>query len=256
MQRNKYGPRWRWETAQFAATSRSGKPLAYYDALTKLSAEFLRQRTAGRRRKVSPEFDAIEAAETIEEDFGLRETLQILTIGGVELQHIADMSGVPSDQIHTWEKLFFDVRECRNRPAWIRGKVIRPFEDAGKTTFASRLKVALAGGAAVAQNVIESDVRIPVEEAERIVDAELKLHQKLVEATDILIGGSADAVQLLTAHMEHTLAVKQLEFEREKFREQCEAEARRHEIAMQRLKDPERLLAAREASSHQWPDDE
>lgn len=121
-------------------------------------------------------------------------------IGGVDLQHVAEMSGVPPNEICTWEGLFFDVRACRNRPGWIRSKLIRPLEEAGQTTFAAGLKVALAGGASTAQLVIEADGRVPVEEAERILDAELKLHQKLVEATDIPLVGSANAVQLLTAH--------------------------------------------------------
>ena len=88
------------------------------------------------------------------------------------------------------------------------------------------------------------------------VDAELRMHWKLVEAADIPLVGSADAVQLQVAHMEHCLAVMQLEFEREKFREHCEAETRRHELAMQRLEHPERLFAAISNGGPALPDDE
>ena len=108
----------------------------------------------------------------------------------------------------------------------------------------------------MAQLVIETDVRIPTEDAERIADAELKLHQKLVEATDIPLVGSADAIQLLTAIMEYRLAFEKLEFEREKFREHCRAEARRHELATQRLEDPERLFAAIANGGAALPEDE
>lgn len=80
--------------------------------------------------------------------------------------------------------------------------------------------------------------------------------EKLVEAADISLVGSADAVQLLTAHMDHCLTVKQLEFEREKFREYCEAEVRRHEFAMQRLEHPEWLFASVSSKSPLLPDGE
>jgi hypothetical protein len=147
MQRNKYGPKWRWLAAQSAANSPSGNLAAYYDTVTKLAADVLSHKTGRRRRRTAQEAELIDAAEAIGVDVGVRETLQILVIGGVDLHHIAEMSGVPADEIRTWEGLFFDVRACRNRPAWIRSKLIRPVDGGSRLDDrAQRSQAAVAWG--------------------------------------------------------------------------------------------------------------
>ena len=78
MQRNKYGPQWRWLAAQDAASTRSGKLAGYHDSLTKLATDVLSQRSGRRIRRTAQEVELIEAAETIEVDVGMCETLQIL----------------------------------------------------------------------------------------------------------------------------------------------------------------------------------
>jgi hypothetical protein len=231
MDRNRFGPQWRWIVAQDAAPHSSRKLPPTMDNVAQVAAAYLRKRD-GRSFDHRHEngFQAIAAAEAMQGDTGVRETMQILTCGRVDIQDIAVTMARSIDEVRLWELLFFDIRDVLVLPGWVRAKVIQPLEEAGFTTLASRLKVAMAGGANVAQLLIESDVRIPTDEADQIADAQLRLHRKLIEASDFPIVCSEDAVRLLTAQMEHTLAMQQLEFEREKFRESCETARREYEL--------------------------
>lgn len=237
MQRNRFGPEWRWIVAQNVASVRSRKPPPTTDRLVQAAGAYLRKK-GGRSFDHTQEggFHAIAAAEAMQADTGVRETMQILTCGRVELHDIAATMARSTDDVRNWELLYFDVRGVLDLPGWVRAKVIQPLEEAALTTFASRLKVAMAGGERVAQLLIESDVQIPTNEAEQIADARLRLHRKLIEASDFPIVCSEDAVRLLTAQMEHTLAMSELDFEREKFRESCEVARREHELSLRQVK--------------------
>ena len=242
LQRHRDGPGWRWLKAEQAAESGTRRGWSGLDPWTKAAAAYLRQRDRRLAPKDDRELARVAAAVQIEAHIGQRETLQILTLGDVAPATIAELSGLAAEDVEWWEALFFDVRSQRRHPAWIRSHVTRPLEEAGRGPLAARLKVALAGGAEMAVQVIEADVRIPLEAAERIADAELKLHQKLVEAVDIPLVGSAEAVELLLAYEEYRLRRQQLEFEREQFRERCLAARRQHELAV-KLLDGETLEA-------------
>ncbi|MDP6558254.1 MAG: hypothetical protein QGG71_26560 [Pirellulaceae bacterium] len=240
MDRNRFGPQWRWIVAQDAARQSSRKLPAAMDQFAQAAAAYLRKKH-GRSFDHSQEgsFQAVAAAEAMQGDTGVRETMQILTCGRVDIQDIAVTMGRAIEEVRLWELLFFDIRDILDRPGWVRAKVMQPLDERGLTTFTSRLKVAMAGGPSVAQLLIESDVRIPTDEADQIADAQLRLHRKLIEASDFPIVCSEDAVRLLTAQMEHTLAMKELEFQREQFRESCEAARREHELSLRQTNQSE-----------------
>lgn len=181
----------------------------------------------------------IRQAEILEGDKHVRETASILVVGGVDAQEIADMCAVSSDVIQVWEELYFDVRSLRDCPGWIRGKVIRPLEESGESVLAGRLKAALGGGPHVAKLVIKADIEIPDDDADRLLNAELKMHQKFCEVSEMPIRNSAQAQKFFFEYSKHLDDCQKLDLARQKFQEKCAAGQRQHELAIRRLEHKE-----------------
>jgi len=246
MMRNKHGVNWRAQAAEQMSRGELKGLTKYYDRSTILASEYL---CSKRERKIdgstNPILRRIRQAEILEGDKHVRQTASILVVGGVDAQEIADMCAVSSDVIQVWEELYFDVRRLRDCPGWIRGKVIRPLEESGESVFAGRLKAALAGGPHVAKLVIKADIEIPYDDADRLLNAELKMHQKFCEVSELPIGNSAQAQKFSIQYCQHIHDRQKLDLARQKFQEKCAAEQRKHELAIRSLEHKETVARYR-----------
>ena len=98
----------------------------------------------------------------------------------------------------------------------------------GSKELAAKLKLAHYGGLVVTRALLDGQDKLPLEEAQQIIDQELQLHAKLQAALEFDLDANT-AQQFLEVFLNYDLERKKLEFEREKFQLDC-ARAREQRI--------------------------
>ena len=86
---------------------------------------------------------------------------------------------------------------------------------------AARMKIAFHRGPVGARAVLDAHDDLPMKEAQRLVDQEILLHSKAQAALEFELT-EENSLKYLKLFTSYDIARKKLEFEREKFRYECE----------------------------------
>jgi hypothetical protein len=192
-----YGPDWRWRVAGLAATDTLPLALLESDTQIQRAVEYL----ALRAERSSGEFfrqhqqALIHAAVGLWDRAALAAILKVLVLGGCKRANIAARLGQAEEVIDTTEALFFDVRGQLDATDWIVSEVIAAELREGDPGLAVQMKLALFGGPIMAEAVVDTPERIPLLEADRLVDQSTLLHLKLEEALAVPLRSEANLLQ-------------------------------------------------------------
>lgn len=228
MRHNALGADWRWRSASaFVASGKARMPVEF-DAATRQAAEYLRGKAQGERKLPS-----LAAAEAFWSHPEQRASAQILILGNLPPAEICDVLQMEQSGLEVLETLFFDVRPMLTATHWIVTRVIFAEADAGRDDVAARLRVAYFGGRYAALALVNADLRLPIEPAQRLAASSALLHAKYVQAIEMPLTPEQSLEFIkLTAEILHN--DRRLQLEREKLAFRMQRWTERHELAKSR----------------------
>lgn len=239
--RNVRGPAWRFDLAeslqpQSPFSRQARRLLQQYDVHVQHAHAYvnLGRRGADGCQQASEKFPTI-AAEKLNQNHALCAQTKLLVLGDCPLPEVAESLQIDEQVVEVWEKLFFDIRESREAIGWIFAHIIRPEQNSGNGSVASRFKLAYLGGPAGARALLDAETRAPLTAAEQLFDRSLKLDLKLDEAVTAPFGSGRDKFRFINNSLNMQLAGQRLEVERQKLAARCDDALRKHELAKLRL---------------------
>jgi hypothetical protein len=146
---------------------------------------------------------------------------KVSILGNLPLVEIAERLGMNEDVLATAKELFFDLTGMRHAASWMACHVFIPETKAGDPDLAARMRIAFHRGPAGARAVLDAHDDLPMKEAQRLVDQEILLHSKAQAALEFELT-EENSLKYLKLFTSYDIARKRLEFEREKFRYECE----------------------------------
>jgi hypothetical protein len=194
---------------------------------------------------------AIAAAERLQADDDLCDSLKIMVVGSLLADEICARLALEPAELAAWEQLFFDVRPMYDSPPWIAAHVINPERRRGRSQLAAKLKLA-ANGPDAARAVLNGSARLPLDDAGRLFDQRLRLHAKFDEA----IESPLDPMSFLKLYVRLEIQRERIEQEKFKLAERSKQADRRYELellrvehAQQREQQRREARAARQCSA-------
>jgi hypothetical protein len=243
MQRRQIGPDWRWQVAQRLVNEPENRKLhRLADLKVRETARKLRQATGK-----DPLLLQVLALAT---DLEATSVVKVLVLGLVERAEIAERLALSETIIESYEDLFFDVRPLHGASSWITAKVIRPLEQ-DQQDLAIRFAAAYWGGPVVATALLDAEDRVPLDEAQRLLDQETLVHIKLRRALAAPLKTAKDNLRLVGLHLQHEQRKARLKAAQERFRIKTEAELKRLELAAARLEQRRQRQERRQAAQEQ-----
>lgn len=217
------GPMWRYLLAEQYAGSKAGSIPDELDQLTKATTDYLRlcQLAGSGPDWAAQKYPLIAAAFEFIQNEKVVERFKLSILGDLPLAEIAERLGVNEDVLATAETLFFDLTGMRHAATWMVCHVFIPETKAGDPDLAARMKIAFHRGRAGARAVLDARDDLPMEEAQRLMDQEILLHSKVQAALQFELT-EENSLEYLKLFTSYDIARKKLEFEREKFRYECE----------------------------------
>ena len=175
-QRDLHGPAWCWELAGDLLHQRLG-PLQRQLGQDFLNVHHYRTLCAhgevGKMQAFNL-YPAIAAAEELNTDAVKTGHLKVAALGDLDPKEVAKQFNVNQAVLRTWEQTFFNVRGCQSATAWIQIHVIQPEVAAGRGELAARLRMVSSVGAGAAQAILKADTRLPIREAEKLLEAAIE----------------------------------------------------------------------------------
>jgi hypothetical protein len=197
MQRVMRGQDWRRRVAEELSAGDSSGCRGLADAATRNLAEFLtmsKSADPSMRAVAAKRFPKISQATALLADDTRAGHAKILALGGCRQSEIAARLGVSEDTIEYFEELFFDVRQMKSHTGWVFCNVIRRESEAGTYDLGAKLRLAYSGGPEVAKRILDAQIHVPVNDADRILGMEMLLHAKLRAALDMPLSNEEKAV--------------------------------------------------------------
>lgn len=186
-------------------------------------------------------FPAVADAQSLWMNASLRSQLMILAIANTPRDDIAQHLDVDPAVIAVTESLFFDVREALRATVWIHTTVVMRLTRDGDADLAAKVKTAFYGGPVVAKALCDAAVRVPKDEADRLLAQELLLHAKFTVAIEFPLTNEQN-IEFLKLSADCQLQAQKLEQRKQAFAHRCQEDVRRYELRKQRLA----LAAARQ----------
>ena len=177
-------------------------------------------------------YPAIAAAEQLNTDLEKTKHLKVAVLGEIDLKEISHRFGIDEVVLGTWEKVFYDIRGTRSAWAWIQVYVIQPELASGHAELAARLRMVSAVGTIAAQAILKADTRLPINEAQKLFERQLKLHLKFDAAVNMTSDTNKNRLFFMRQHMRLMQGQKRLEFAREMLEKKCAEALDRHKFAM------------------------
>lgn len=177
-------------------------------------------------------YPAIAAAEQLNSDLEKTKHLKVAVLGEIDLKEISQRFGIDEAVLGTWEKVFYDIRGTRSAWAWIQVYVIQPELASGRADLAARLRMVSAVGTIAAQVILKADTRLPINEAQKLFERQLKLHLKFDAAVNMTSDTNKNRLFFIRQHVRLMQGQKRLEFAREMLEKKCEEALDRHKLAM------------------------
>lgn len=177
------------------------------------------------------------------------DALKIMIVGDLTHQEIAERLGLDRAVIETWEAIHFDVRDLRDATTWLAIHVIEPARAEGNFQLASHLRLALGGGPAAVRAIFSCQATLPLEEADRLYQRQIKLALKFEQALEIPLTTEENNLKFLKMYLHHQHETERLNIASRKLEQRCDAQRDRHELAKLRLEAAALRAATRAAGS-------
>ena len=219
------GPAFRWNLAKSFAKSQRSARFVQADEHIQQASAYLRMFQEISRELADSKYPTIAAACRLTENKASFRTLRLSILGSLPRSEVAARLGVDQHITDAAEALFFDISGLSQASGWMNCHVFIPESRFGSKELAAKIKLAYYGGPVVTRALLDGQDKLPMEEAQQIIDQELQLHAKLQAALEFDLDANA-AQQFLEVFLNYDLERKKLEFEREKFQLAC-AQARK-----------------------------
>ncbi len=210
------GPAYRWKQAQRLAQSQGRGRTKQEDEQVQQATAYFRMFQEAGPEAADRKYPEVAAACRLAENEDAFRALRLSILGSLPRAEIAARLGAEQRVIEVAEVLFFDITGQRQASGWMNCHVFIPEARFGSKEVAAKLKLAHYGGPVVARALLDGQDKLPLEQAQQIIDQELQLHAKLQAALEFDLDAKA-AHQFLELFLEYDLERKKLEFEREKF---------------------------------------
>lgn len=223
------GPAYRWNLAKRLAKSQRSARVAQADGQIQRATAYLRIFQEFGQEPAARKDPTLAAACRLAENERTFSTLKLSILGSLPRAEVAARLGVDQQVIDVAETLFFDISRLSQASSWMNCHVFIPEARFGSKELAAKLKLAHHGGPVMVRALLNGHEKVPLEEAQQIIDQELQLHAKLQAALEFDLDAQS-AGEFLKVFLEYDLQRKKLQFEREKFQLQCTS-AREQRIA-------------------------
>ena len=222
-QRDLHGPAWRWDLADELRDCWPGRLLERFghDFANVQHYRTLCGRSEAGRHQAVTLYPALATAESLNADLQKTGQLKIAILGDVDPQEIRQYVDVDEVVLRTWERTFFDVRGTGLATHWINSRVIQPELAAGRHDLAARLRMVAAVGPLGAQAILKADNRLPVREAQKLFDRDLKLHVKFNAAVAMTPDTTKTRLSFIKLHAKLQIEKQRLKLAREKLQQKC-----------------------------------
>lgn len=214
------GPAFRWKIAKRLANSQRLVRSQQTDEQTQHASNYLRMYREVGREPAGRKYPTLAAACGLAENEQSFQTLKLSILGGLPRAEVAARLVAEQQVIDVAEALFFDIRGLSQASGWMNCHIFVPEARFGSKELAAKMKLAHYGGLVVARALLDGKDKLPLEEAQQIIDQELQLHAKLQAALEFDMDAQS-AGQFLKVFLEYDLQRKKLQFEREKFQVEC-----------------------------------
>ena len=249
-QRNQHGPDWRWDSALGIFEHRS---CAWHlwrraDEHVRRAVRYLHACRKGAKAKAAadPRFALVAAAEQLWQDESMRQTYQLMLLGNLPSDEIAQRLGISSAVLGAIEVYFFAIDELRSATSWIQHHVI----DAAKPDLRVRLSLAFFGGPYVTRAILDAAERVPFEQAQRLADQQVLLSLKLREAMEMPLTSPKQTINFVKIYTEYDLQLRKLNLLERQLLARCEEIAMQHELSKMRMASrAERAQRKKEAAA-------
>lgn len=214
------GPAFRWNLAQrFAASGRISRPWQV-DKQVEQATSYLRAWQRAGRDHADAKHPIIAAACAVVENDQSLQLLKLSILGSLPRAEVAARLSVEQQVVDVAEALFLDITDLSQASGWMNSHVFVPEAKFGSKELAAKMKLAHYGGPVIARALLDGHERLPLKEAQQIIDQELLLHAKLQAALEFDLDTDT-AQQFLEVFLKYDLERRKLEFEREKFQFEC-----------------------------------
>ena len=178
------GPDFRWKLAQqLADTQRSSRAKLADEQVQQASAYMRMCREAG-RELADRKYPMLAAACRLAENEQSLQLLKLSILGSLPRAEVAARFGAEQQVVDVAESLFFDISGFAQASGWMNCHVFVPEASFGSKELAAKMKLAHYGGPVAARALLDGQEKLPLDEAQRIVDQELLLHAKLQAALE------------------------------------------------------------------------
>jgi hypothetical protein len=161
-----------------------------------------------------------------------------MVIAGMTHTEMQERVNVPTPVIEVWERVFFEVRDCRGDLVLLQQLVV----GRERVEFAARLHLAMTAGAEGVLALWDCD-RPPIDEADRLVQLHVRLSRKFDVALHMRDDSARARASVLRLNQRLMLEQGQLELACRRLAEKC-AERRGKDLAKRKRRE----LAARAAA--------
>jgi hypothetical protein len=233
-QRDRHGPAWRWDLAEDCLHHRLD-PWRWqfdHDFLDVHHYRTLCDRSEVGKRQAVILYPAIAAAEELNADIAKTGHLKIAVLGKLDPKEVSQQFHIDEAVFRTWERTFFDVRGCHLATHWVYIHIIQPELAAGRGDLAARLRMVSAVGTLAAKVILQADTRLPIREAQKLFERQLKLHLKFDAAIEMTPDTNKNRLFFIQQHAKLQLEERHLKLAREKLVRKCEEALDRHKLAM------------------------
>ena len=233
-QRDRHGPAWCWDFAEECLHQRAGQSLQQFGQGFRDVHHYrtLCDHSEVGKRQAVILYPAIAAAEELNADAVKTSHLKVAVLGELDPKEVCQQFNIEEAVFQAWEKTFFDVRGCRSATHWVSIHVIQPELAAGRDELVARLRMVSAVGTLAAKAILQADTRLPICEAQKLFERQLKLHLKFDAAVEMTPGTNKNHLFFIRQHALLKLEERRLEFAREKLQKKCEEILDRHKLSM------------------------
>lgn len=242
VQRASLGPDWRTQLAARLDPRARRKNAERYDPLILELAEFHahRRRATDRGRRDENRFSLIAQAEELNANSFLTRTLKLMVLANMSHAAMSLRSGIDFPVLSHWESLYFDARGQREAIVWMRTMVIDREIEQGESELAQKMKLALAAGSIGVELMLDTESDPPLDEADSLMRSRLRINLKVHRIADMPLGSCDDAVRHMKLHAQLINDEERLKVAHQKLELRCAESVRKHELAMERLRQAER----------------
>jgi hypothetical protein len=151
---------------------------------------------ATNRSRAAEQQPLFAAAEQVNVSESLVGQLQLLVLAGASPTEIVQRTGLELEVALRWMEMFCDVGDFRAASGWVCAFIVEPTRVA-RPRLAAQMRVALAGGLTVLDQVLAAETQLPVDPDARQQQHQTRLALRADQAVDEIPDTQAANLQLV-----------------------------------------------------------